>query len=160
MTADFFAGFQTVAEIKTRYRELARQFHPDLGGCLETMKAINCQYHARLKGESGKEFDGHKYTYNNKTEQEIMDKIADLVKLQDLQVDLIGLWIWIRGNTKPQRDALKALGCRWHSGRLCWYWKPEWMGRSRSNPGSLDELARKYGCQGFTSKGPVKLANA
>ena len=91
MTTDFFAGFQTAAEIKTRYRELARQFHPDLGGCLETMKAINCQYHARLKGESGKEFDGHKYTYNNKTEQEIMDKIAELVKLQDLQVDL-----WLR----------------------------------------------------------------
>ena len=35
MSANFFAGFQTVVEIKTRYRELARQFHPDLGGCLE-----------------------------------------------------------------------------------------------------------------------------
>lgn len=157
---DFFSDLNTVAEIKAHYRELARQFHPDLGGCLETMKIINLQYHSRLKGESGKEFDGHTYKYNSKTEQEIMDKINELLKLADLQIDLIGLWVWIRGNTKPQKEALKALGCRWHSGRVCWYWKPEGLGRSRSNPGSLDELARKYGVQEFASRGPVKLAAA
>lgn len=160
MAQDFFAGLQSVPEIKTRYRELARQFHPDLGGCLETMKIINSQYHAYLKNENGKEFEGHKYNYNSKTEQEIIDKISELIKLEDLQVDLIGLWIWIRGNTKPQKEALKALGCRWHSNRLCWYWKPQWAGRSRSNPGSLDELALKYGCQGFTSRGSTRLVAA
>jgi hypothetical protein len=29
---DFFSDLNTVAEIKAHYRELARQFHPDLGG--------------------------------------------------------------------------------------------------------------------------------
>ena len=46
---DWFQGLSTIAEIKTRYRELAREYHPDLGGCLETMKIINLQYHERLK---------------------------------------------------------------------------------------------------------------
>lgn len=148
----YFAGLSSVAEIKTRYRELARKHHPDLGGCLETMKAINAQYHQCLKAGHGQEQDGRRYTYQSEREQEIMDKISELLKLPDLQIDLIGLWVWVRGNTKPQKEALKEAGCCWHSGRGCWYWKPSGLGRSSANPGSLEELALKYGVQGFKSK--------
>jgi hypothetical protein len=157
---NYFYGLVDVIEIKSRYRELARQHHPDLGGCLETMKAINAQYHKALKGNNGQECDGRKYTYNSEREQQIMDKISELLTLPGLTIDLIGLWIWIRGNTKPQKELLKAKGCRWHSGRGCWYWKPADLGRSRANPGSLDELAAKYGVQEFRSKarGPQQLA--
>lgn len=149
---DFFNGLQDVAKIKAHYRELARQYHPDLGGCEETMKIINCQYHAKLKDQSGKEFDGHKYNYNNKIEQEIMDKISELLKIANLQIDLIGLWIWVRGDTKPHKETLKSLGCYWHSVRKCWYWKPKGFSRTRSNPGSLDDLAKKYGVKEFSNK--------
>ena len=81
-----------------------------------------------------------------------MNKISELLKLPELQIDLIGLWVWVRGNTKPQKEALREQGCRWHAGRQCWYWKPTGLGHSRSNPGSLEELALKYGVQGFKSK--------
>jgi hypothetical protein len=151
---NYFQGLSNIAEIKTRYRELARKHHPDLGGCLETMKAINAQYHQCLKNGHGQEQDGRKYTYQSEREQEIMDKISELLKLPELQIDLIGLWVWVRGNTKPQKEALKGQGCRWHAGRQCWYWKPFGLGQSRSNPGSLEELALKYGVQGFKSKAP------
>lgn len=149
---DWFYGLATVEEIKARYKELARKHHPDLGGCLETMKAINAEYHQRLKGQHGQESDGRKYAYRSETEQELMDKIAELMKLPELEIDLIGLWVWVRGNTKPVKDQIKAAGCFWHSGRSCWYYKPKGFGRSRANPGSLEELAAKYGVQGFKSK--------
>jgi hypothetical protein len=133
MTATYFAGLSTPEEIKRAYRDLARQHHPDLGGDLETMKAINAAYHAALSGQNGKTSDGRTYKYNAKSEQEIMDVIAELLKLPNLE------------------DQLKAQQCRWHSGRSCWYWKPAWCGKSRSNPGGLETLAAKYGYQGFTS---------
>lgn len=166
MTANYFAGLNTPEEIKRAYRDLARQHHPDLGGDLETMKAINAAFHAALSGQNGKTNDGRTYKYNAKSEQEIMDVIAELLKLPNLEISLIGYWVWIQGDTKPVKDQLKAQKCRWHSGRSCWYWKPAWCGKTRSNPGGLDTLAAKYGYQGFTSDAqqqpaqPRKLAAA
>ena len=40
----WFAGVTTIEELRKRYRELLKQFHPDNGGGEETMKAINIEY--------------------------------------------------------------------------------------------------------------------
>jgi hypothetical protein len=146
---DFFQGLNSVEDIKSTYRNLARQHHPDLGGDLETMQLLNAQYHAKLQSITGSKSGEHTYNYNQKIEQDIIDKINELLVLNDVNVDLIGTWIWVRGDTKPHRDRLRKLGCFWHSGRKVWYWKPKGFGRSRSNPGSLDALALKYGCKKF-----------
>ncbi|WP_446788125.1 DnaJ domain-containing protein, partial [Macellibacteroides fermentans] len=37
----YFDGCKDEQEIKARYRDLAKKYHPDLGGDLETMKAVN-----------------------------------------------------------------------------------------------------------------------
>ena len=148
---NYFAGLTSVEEIKKAYRDLARKHHPDLGGDLKTMKIINAQYHAALNGQNGTTTDGRTYKYNQKSEQEIMDVIAELLKIPNLEISLIGYWVWVQGDTKPVKEQLKTLKCRWHSGRSCWYWKPAWCGKSRSNPGGLDELAAKYGYQDFRS---------
>lgn len=40
---DYFEGANTLEEVEARYRELARQYHPDLGGDAATMAKINRQ---------------------------------------------------------------------------------------------------------------------
>lgn len=40
----WFAGVTTIEELRKRYRELLKQFHPDNGGDEETMKTINIEY--------------------------------------------------------------------------------------------------------------------
>lgn len=40
----YFAGVTTIEELRRRYRELLKQFHPDNGGDEETMKTINIEY--------------------------------------------------------------------------------------------------------------------
>lgn len=149
----FFSHLTTVEEIKKKYRDLCKQHHPDLGGCEETMKRVNSEYHCALKradGQTSKDAEGkeHKYSYNEVREEEIALKLQELLKLKMEGVDLylIGVWVWIKGETKPHKDALKALACRWHAKNACWYYRPEGFKTFSSGKG-LDELARKYGAR-------------
>lgn len=150
---NYFKETTTPEEIKKRYRELCKQHHPDLGGDEETMKAVNDQYHKALKSadgqasfdESGKE---HKYYYHAEREEEIAAKLRELLalKMESVDIYLIGVWVWLKGETKPHKDKLKALDCKWHSKNACWYYRPEGYRSTRSGKG-LDEIARKYGAR-------------
>ncbi len=145
----YFENLKTVEEIKIRYRDLAKQYHPDLGGDAETMKTINGQYHDALKACNGQIADERAYNYKADIEQELMDKLSELLKLKQLEVILIGYWIWVTGDTKPFRIALKDADLIWHPKRKCWYYKPKSWRRSYSSQGSLYDLARKYGYRDF-----------
>lgn len=41
---NFFSGCQTEEQARSRYRDLAKQHHPDKGGDTSTMQEINRQY--------------------------------------------------------------------------------------------------------------------
>ena len=58
-------------------------------------------------------------------EQDLMDKLLELLRLRGLHIVLIGYWIWVSGDTKTNRVALKAAGLQWHSARQHWYYKPK-----------------------------------
>ena len=156
--AEFLAAFRglDVQSVKVAYRQMVMIHHPDRGGDTEVMKALNEAYHISLKSahgttsvdEMGAE---HTYRYNAEVEQAIMDKIAELLKAlpddADVEIDIIGLWIWVTGDTRPHKSVLGKKGCgfRWHSKRVAWYWKP-YRSRSRYNPNrSLDDLRQTYG---------------
>jgi hypothetical protein len=152
---NYFTSAHTVEDIKTLYRNLAMQHHPDRGGSEEVMKEINRQYHEALKACDGKtshttaDGDEKSYSYKADVETELMNKLLELLKLRSLNIALIGYWIWVSGDTKPNREALKAAGLQWHSERKVWYYKPLGWKKSKKSKGSLTELAQKYGYQGF-----------
>ena len=155
---NFFKGCLTVEQIKAEYKRLARLHHPDLGGDLETMKALNNAYEKALKscnGQKSQDSTGksHTYRYDSDIENEIIEFIYAFLALDTgLSADLIGVWVWITGDTKPHREALKALGCRWNPSRGCWYFRPISCAGSYGRGGSLEELAFKYGCVNVSVK--------
>jgi len=165
----YFSTCTTTAEVKTLYRRLAMQHHPDRGGNNATMQAINTEYHAtllRMSGETVTGTDGrqHTYHYNQSAEQAVMNKIGELVGLGmvDVEILLIGSWIWITGNTKPYKAQLGHNGvkCRWHSKREAWYWHVPSKRRQRYNKAvNLDGLAAAYGCKAFDSEERQKVTS-
>ena len=52
---DYFAGCNTAEEVEARYRELAREHHPDLGGDTATMADINRQHDMRKAWFAGRQ---------------------------------------------------------------------------------------------------------
>ena len=157
---NYFTDCYTVFDIKKRFRELAMKNHPDKGGDNETMRIILEQYHAALKANDGQTSTGtdgqeHTYYYNHDNEQAVADKISELLKMRMEGVDiaLVGTWIWVSGNTKPYKSQLGKNGakCRWHSKRNMWYWKP-YQTRGRYNRrASFNDLADKYGYKHFSN---------
>lgn len=155
--SDYFKGCATATEIKTRYRKLAMEFHPDRpGGDTKIMQDINRQYEAALSGqhgatETGSDGQAHTYYYNAEHEKAVMAKLDELLrmKLPGCEVWLIGKWLWVKGDTRPAKDLLKSAGLRWHNERTAWYWKP-YEGQTHYNKrASLDDLADFYGAKEF-----------
>lgn len=154
---NFFSGCINVEQVKQTYRQLAKEHHPDLGGNLETMKQVNLQYHEALKSlhgfksiREGKEFT---YWYNQDLEQELADMIYRLLglQMQGVEIALIGLWVWVTGNTKEYKDSLKGLGCWYHAKRKCWYYHSKKVRSHYNDNVSLSGLAAFYGyktCEG------------
>jgi len=156
----YFANLHTVEEIKTQFRKLAMEHHPDHGGDPETMKEINCQYQAALKACDGQKKDGHSYKYMSDIEQELMNKVLELLKLRSIEIALIGYWIWVSGDTRNNKEALKTAGLQWNGNRKCWYYKPQGWKRTQRSNANLSELAAKYGYRGFATADEERLPAA
>jgi len=144
------------------------QNHPDRGGDTETMKAINVEYHKVLQSFDGfksKGFDDreHTYHYSREGEQLIMNKIHELIAIGmiNVEIQLIGSWIWITGNTKPYKAQLGKNGakCKWHNKRTAWYWhKPSKARTKYAKHADLDDIAATYGATSFESRQNKRIA--
>jgi len=154
----YFTHCRNPGEIKSLYRNLAKQHHPDLGGDTATMQQINAAYHDALNGMHGYTAVGtdgkeHTYKYDSDIEQAIIDKVVELLKLgqANLKIEVVGLWVWVSGSRRDQKDLLNknGAGMKWHGKRQRWYWKP-YGGPTRYNPSaSFGDLRRIYGSKSY-----------
>lgn len=147
----FFKAIETLEELKRQYRELAMKNHPDRGGDVEVMKAINNEYDklfAQVK-DTHKNKEGETYTKETpETATEFKDIIDKLIKMQGVEIEVIGCFLWLSGNTKEHKDAIKALGFRWHSKKKMWYKAPEGYKRWGKKEYSMNEIRGMYGTSG------------
>lgn len=165
---ELFKGIRDPQVLKHLYHEQAFRFHPDRGGDLETMKQINMAYHSALKWADGyvskdKEGHAHTYKYDREAEQEVIDKIGEVLhsRLTGITLELIGSWIWIGGDTKPYKDTLgkNGLGFMWHSARSLWYWKPvgqKWH-KKTGRYKEMDSLRASYGSRAYDMEAGVPV---
>ena len=154
---------KTLEELKKQYRELAHKHHPDCGGDTETMQVINGEYSAlfpKLK-DIHQTKDGETYTAkneSNETPEQFIDLINELMRMDNIIIEVIGCFVWVSGETKPYKEKLKELKFRWHSKKLCWYLKPDDYRRRSHKDYDMDEIRSMYGTSGeMSSNGTPKL---
>lgn len=164
---NYFINCFNVEQTKKRFRELAFKYHSDItGGNDEIMKIINSQYHSKLESlnnTQSKNDDGSTFTYNYDydVEKQIMDKLSDILKLKlkDIDIMLVGRWLWLGGNTKENKDVIKENGFKWHNKRLLWYFNPLPYQRSFSKK-SFESIALKYGYKKYSSTQETGIVTA
>lgn len=155
----YFTNCSTLDELKKEYRRLVMIFHPDCGGSTEAMQQVNADHDAMFellkKSHNASADEAHQTT---ETPEEFRAIITALLKLDGLEVELCGSWLWIGGNTRENKEALKAAGCRWSKNKKLWYWHHAEDGAHWSRgKKSIGEIRSKYGSQVF--RGGAEFSN-
>lgn len=143
----YFEGLSEEKEIKQRYKELAKKYHPDLGGDKEIMQAINAQYtscmegHYQRAGKSISEIDELM-----KNDENARKALMQVLLFEGIKIELCGSWIWITGQTKEVKENLKSAGYRWAAKKKAWYWRPaEQAFKRKCGSRSLSWIRDRYG---------------
>lgn len=149
--SQFFKNVNSLEALKKEYRRLVMIHHPDHGGNTATMQAINAEHDAlfeALKAKHNAEHDAEHQT--TETPEEFREIIEALLRMDGVEVELCGSWLWIGGNTRAHKDDLKAAGCRWSSSKKLWYWRhAEDAHRWHRGRSTIGEIRTKYGSQYF-----------
>ena len=154
---------ETLEELKAMYRKLAMLHHPDRGGDTETMKTVNAEYDALFPNlkDVHKTKDGETYTARQSTTEtadQFKDLISELMKMDNITIEVIGCFVWVTGDTKPHKEQLKALKFKWHTKKLAWYLAPDDYRKRSRKEYALDEIRSMYGTSGeMNSRGVRKL---
>lgn len=136
------SGEVTPEQIKSAYKKACSKYHPDKNPAgLEIMKMVNVAYEV-LKSYDGKAtVTGDAAQYGDE-----MAKALNMISGLGLLIEICGAWVWVSGNTKNYKDALKSAGFKWAAKKLCWYFRPSDAKRSRSfGQYSMDIIRAKYG---------------
>lgn len=109
----YFMNCKNLDELKKAYKAAAMKYHPDMGGDTATMQAINAEYEARfevLKRSQNEQAAEDATGQTKATTESAGDFIAivsALLKLDGLEIELCGRWLWIGGETRKHKDALR-----------------------------------------------------
>ncbi len=64
--------------------------------------------------------------------------------LPNLDVVVVGSWVWVSGNTLSHAYQLRALGLRYASEKQKWYWRPAGYAH-HGRPRAYAKITQRYG---------------
>lgn len=152
MKIELLKGITELKELKSNYRKLAFKYHPDKAtGSVELMQQLNNEYSYLLNQLKAS-------TEDIKQEEQFASEVAEVLsklwKCEGLDIELVGTWIWVSGNTKPHKELLKENGFHWNKTRKLWQRKPsDFKGRIRNSKHTSETLKDIYGSKVLKGSG-------
>ena len=158
----YFNNISNQNELKSLFRKLCNELHPDKGG--NSTEFINMM----------NEYNSIKDSFNSENEavnlkaEELYNILEQLNVLENIQIDFIGSFIWLfdleKGAMYQQKDLIKSFifdgynSARWANAKKSWYFSPTEYKRKGSKTYSIDDIKNKYSVESYRSQGLKKLA--
>lgn len=158
---------ETLSELKAVYKNWCMKLHPDLNpdkDTTEEMKALNNAYEEHFKLLKTREMnkdkkDREKFSYAE-TPEDLINIINTLIRFKGLQIDIVGNWIWLSGNTYPYKEEIKNLKFHWSKNKKKWFWNGSERVRRPFKKYSYNDIKSKYGCITIKGQDQKELAGA
>ncbi len=153
----YFNDCNTLEEVKALYKKLALENHPDRGGSTEVMQEINTEYaFATARIVSGSNMNAEDTEQQIRFSEEYRKIIEQIIHLPGIVIELVGLWIWVTGKTKPVHKELSAAKLFYAAKKKAWYYRSDHLKAKRGSKKSLDEIRNKYGSEVVKNKDRYK----
>jgi DnaJ domain len=138
-------------QLKKEYHKLAIRYHPDKGGTKEQFQQLQNEYEKLMKSIVNGSTLSQEQKDNEIKIDEALRKVLDaVITLPGINIEIVGKWIWVSGNTYPVKNELKASSFQFASKKKMWYYAgSESSGRGRMD---IDEIRSKYGSEKVTNK--------
>ena len=149
-------GLTDIDSLKKSYFKLAKVYHPDAGGTKDQFQRLQKEYDGLFKTiMSGSNLSANDIANEIELDENLRQAVDAIIGISQLNVELIGKWIWVSGNTYPIRNELKNAGFMFAPVKKMWYYKGiESAGRGKL---TIDEIRKKYGSQAIQKEGMKKI---
>ena len=155
----YFKDVETLEHLRKQYRDLLKKYHPDNAhGSTEATQEINSEYdrlfrmlkdkhdHMNAGKKDGKaktDFDSMKYDFSE--DSKLRDVLQKIITFDGINIEIVGCWIWVDGNTYSYKDTLKELGFKWAREKKKWYFHTEAFRKRSKKKLSMDDIRNYYG---------------
>ena len=153
----YFKNVNTLEELRKQYKELLKQYHPDNpNGSTEATQAINAEYDKLFKQLKNKheskqtstngakaDFNANKYDFE--ADEKLREVLQKIINFANINIEIVGCWIWVDGATYDYKNELKTLGFKWASEKKKWYFHTDAFRKRSKRKLSMDDIRNLYG---------------
>lgn len=150
----YFNNVKDLSELRKQYKEFLKIHHPDNGGNVADMQEINAEYDILFrmlknrhdsKAADDKQTEYNANMYDRENDKALREVLEKIINFNGIEIEIIGQWIWLDGNTYPYKKELKEIGFKWASQKKMWYWHGETFKKKSHKTISIDEIRNYYG---------------
>ena len=158
--ARYFSNVSSLEQLRKQYRDLLKQYHPDnVNGSTEACQEINAEYDKLFKvlkdkhenksadssGSSDAKADYNQNIYDWENDKALREVLQKIINFDGIEIEVVGQWIWVSGNTYSYKKELKDIGFKWASQKKQWYFHTDTFRKKSHKTLSMDEIRNYYG---------------
>lgn len=130
--------YETIADIKKHFRELAKIYHSDYGGTDEQFRELYSEYEYLIEHFIEKQYKDVRMSAMVKA------LINELMYYEDMELEVVGDWLWV--DTSRNNDKLlKGLGFFWSSKHSKYYYSGDTKKVTRCSSYSMQDMRNMMG---------------
>lgn len=157
----YFNDVNTLEELRRQYKELLKHYHPDNPqGSTAATQEINAEYDRLFKvlkdkheskpdktadSTAHKESSYNANMYDWENDRSLREVLQKIINFDGIEIEIVGAWLWVSGNTYNYKKELKEIGFKWASQKKMWYWKSEAYRKKSRKSLNMDDIRNYYG---------------